>query len=68
MSPNMWDLVDGDSFQFPIIWLSAENYTPAYNVPTVWWKEVFLLDGFKVLGTEMAKKYDLTQLHETYSL
>jgi len=58
----------GIRFQFPIIWLPAENYTPMYNVLADWWKELLLLDGFKVPGTKMVVEYDLAQLHETYSL
>lgn len=41
----------GIQFQFPIIRLPAEIYTPTYDVPTDYWKEVLLSNGFKVLGT-----------------
>ena len=58
----------GLQFQYPVIWLPTEFYTPTYNVPADWWKEVLLLDGFKVLGIEMASEYELFRLHETYSL
>ena len=51
----------GLRFQYPIIWLPAEVYTPAYNVPADLWKEVLLSDGFKVPGTEMALEYDLAR-------
>ena len=49
----------GLRFQFPTIWLPVEDYTLAYIVSKDWWEEVLLSDGFKVLGTEMAKEYDL---------
>jgi len=52
----------GIQFQYPILWMLAKHYTPAYNVPNDWWNEVLLLEGFNVPGTEMAKKYDLAQL------
>jgi len=52
----------GIRFQFPTIWLPVENYTPSYNVPGDWWKEVLLSDGFKVPRIEMAEEYDLAQL------
>jgi len=48
--------------------LPAEHYTPTYNVPNDWLKEVLLLDGFKVLGKEMAEEYDLARLHEAHNL
>lgn len=58
----------GLRFQYPIIWLPVEVYTPAYNVPTDWWKEVVLSDGFRVPGIEMALEYDISWLQEAYSL
>ena len=54
----------GIRFQYPVIWLLAEHYTPTYNVPNDWWKEVLLSEGFKVPGIEMAGEYDLARLHE----
>jgi hypothetical protein len=34
-------------FSSPVIWLPAEHYTPAYNVPNDWWKEVLLSEGLR---------------------
>lgn len=50
-------------FWFPITWLLVDQYTPAYVVDEDWWKEVLITYGYKLLGTEMAAKYDLAQLH-----
>ena len=41
----------GLRFQFPLLWLPAERYTPAYNVNTDWWKDVVLIEGYKPPGT-----------------
>lgn len=58
----------GLRFRFPIIWLLAQHYTPAYNVPGNWWKDVLLIEGYKPLRTYMANEYDLTQLHANYNI
>jgi len=47
-------------FQFPLIWLPTEHYTPTYNVSNDWWKDVLVKKGYKSLGIEMAKEYDLS--------
>lgn len=44
----------GIHFKFSTIWLTEENYTPAYNVSKDCQKEVLLSDGFNVPGIEMA--------------
>lgn len=56
----------GLRFQFPILWFLAYQYTPAYNVNSDWWKYILLIDGYKPLGTDMAKIYDLSQLHDDH--
>ena len=43
----------GLRFQFPLLWLPAKQYTPAYNVEPNWWKDVVLIEGYKPPGTEM---------------
>ena len=57
----------GLRFQFPLIWLPTEQYTPAYNVDLDWWKDVVLTEGYKPPGTEMVEEYDLTQLYFSQS-
>ena len=57
----------GLRFQFPLLWLPTERYTPAYNVDPDWWNDVVLTKGYKPPGTEMAAEYDLTQLHDDHS-
>jgi len=57
----------GIQFKFPIIWLPAEDYTPAYNVPGDWWKDVLLTEGYKPPRTHMVDEYDLVQLHADYN-
>jgi len=57
----------GLRFRFLVIWLPTEHYTPAYNIPSNWWKEVLLSEGYKVEGIDMAKEYDLAQLHEDHN-
>ena len=58
----------GLRFQYHVLWLPLEVYTPAYNVPADWWKEVLLSDGFKIPRTEMTLEYDLDGLHEAHRL
>ena len=58
----------GLQFQYLVIWLTAEVYTPTCNVPAYWWKEVLLSYRFRVPGTEMALEYNLAGLHEAHSL
>ena len=57
----------GLRFQFPLLWLPAEQYTPAYNFEPDWWKDVVLTEGYKPPGIEMAVEYDLTELHADHS-
>ena len=57
----------GLRFQFPLIWLPAEHYTPTYNVSNDWWKDVLLTKGYMSLGTNMAEEYDLAHLHTDHS-
>jgi len=54
-------------FRFPVIWLPAEHYTPAYNVPDDWWKEFLLSKGYKVPRIDMEEEYDLVHLHEGHN-
>ena len=57
----------GLRFHFPLIWLPAEQYTPAYNIDPYWWKDVVLTEGYKPPGIELVEEYDLTHIHASHN-
>ena len=58
----------GLRFHYPMIWWPANLYKPVYELTEVEeteaWQEIVTTKGYWLAGYDMAKAYNLSEIHE----